>query len=217
METVFCMKFSYNYLVKQDFVLLMDRILLCLVLLGCTASANAGSGFYYAIDGLSHTLTTKTQTDITYSPPPPAASTSSGSSKNTYSDVGIRYGYKYKRRLTHSTFIVPELHLSNFKSDDLIYGTNFKFGAEISRLAVFGIVGVSRIDLLDKNVLTYGVGSEYNISDTISINLEWQHFDTMNEETTAISYFGAQTVTTDTVTTRDIDVYKIGISFYFHE
>ncbi len=187
------------------------------MLLSCTTSVSAGSGFYFALDSLSHTLTTKTKTDITYSPPPPADSSSSGSSERTYDDVGLRLGYKYKRRLTHRSFIVPELHLSNFKSDDLIYGTNLKFGAEINRLAVFGIVGVSRVDLFDNNVVNYGIGSEYNFSNNIALNIEWQRFDTMNEQTTAVSYFGAQTVTIYTDTKRDIDLLKIGISFYFHE
>ena len=129
----------------------MDRILLCIFLFVTAASAHAGSGLYYSLDAMSHTMHTETQTDITYSTSSPAPTSESGTSEKKYAHIGLDMGYKYKRRMTHHFFMTPELHVSNFDSNTLIYGTNLKLGTEYARFGVYGIVGVSHIDMLKKN------------------------------------------------------------------
>ena len=195
----------------------MDRILLCIFLFVAAASAHAGSGLYYSLDAMSHTMHTETQTDITYSTSSPAPTSESGTSEKKYAHIGLDMGYKYKRRMTHHFFMTPELHVSNFDSNTLIYGTNLKLGTEYARFGVYGIVGVSHIDMLKKNTTNYGLGTEYRITDTLSLNLEWQRYSTMKEETTSVLSLGSQTVTTATDTNRDLDAIKLGISIYFHE
>ena len=129
---------------------------------------------------------------------------------------GVRFGFKYKQRLNHKFFLSPEFFLSQLE-DDYIYGTNFKIGADINNFSVYGIGGISHIDQFDKNQFNYGLGVEYKFSRIVSINLEWQQFATINEDTLAIENFGAQTVTTSTSTQRDITAIKLGITIYLHE
>ena len=195
----------------------MERIFLSILLLACTASAHAGSGFYYGFDALSHSLDTFTETEIIFTPPPPDTSTSRGERIETFTDYGLRLGYKHKRRKTHRYFMAPEFYITSFDPGDLIYGTNLKIGYEFNRYTLFGVMGISHIDLFDKKTPNFGLGGEYNMSDTLSINLEWQRINSTEEQTTADANFGAQVITTNTDTQRDIDVIKLGISFYFHE
>jgi hypothetical protein len=84
-------------------------------------------------------------------------------------------------------------------------------------MRVFANLGVSRIDAFKQNKLQLGLGAEYAINDHQSIGVEWLRVDTIKEDTTADSVFGAQTLTTDTRTERDIEVIKISFRLYLLE
>ncbi len=181
-----------------------------------TPTTYAGSGMYFGADGVSHELSTHVEINQTFSSPPPEDINVSNSATKDFSNAGIRIGYKYKRRLNHQFFLSPEFMVTEL-DDDLIYGTNLKMGADIDNFSFYGMGGISHIDQFDKNQFNYGIGIEYKISRTIAFNLEWQKFETINENTTAIENFGAQVLTTTTETQRDITAIKLGITVYLHE
>jgi len=165
--------------------------------------AQSGSGFYYV--------------RLTFTPPPPDPSIQRDERSQTFSDIGFHIGYLFKHRRTQNYFIAPEFFVTTLDSNDTIYGTNFKFGADIGRLRVYAMLGVSRIETFGQNKLQPGLGAEYAINDYQSISLEWLRIDTIEEDTTADSVFGAQTLTTDTRTERDIEVIKLSFRIYLLE
>lgn len=176
----------------------------------------AGSGLYLGVDAISHELDTHVEVNQTFSMPPPEPNNNSNAVKKDFTDVGLRIGYKYKRRLNDNFFISPEFIFSEL-DNDYIYGTNLKIGTEIKNFSIFGVAGISRIEQFEKNQATYGIGLAYKLSSIISINLEWQKTDTIREETIDTRAFGAQILTTETDTQRDISSIKLGITIYFHE
>lgn len=186
-----------------------------LILLTAPAT-NAGSGVYFGVDSVSHELQTQVEVNQTFSSPPPEDIYASNTATTDFSDAGIRVGYKYKRRLNHQFFLSPELMVTQL-DDDLIYGSNLKMGIDIDHFSFYGTGGISHIDQFDKNQFNYGVGIEYKISQRFSFNLEWQKFETINEDTVAVENFGAQALTTTTDTQRDISVLKFGLTYYLHE
>ncbi|VAW55159.1 hypothetical protein MNBD_GAMMA06-468 [hydrothermal vent metagenome] len=179
-------------------------------------SGFSGSGLYFGVDTLSHKLRTQVAVNQTFSDPPPEPINVSTAGTEKFSDLGIRIGYKYKRRLKQRFFLSPELMVSQL-DDDFIYGSNLKIGVDIYDFSVYGTSGISHINQFDKNQFNYGLGMEYKISHRISFNLEWQQFTTITENTVAIENFGAQVLTTTTDTQRDISVIKLGITIYLHE
>jgi len=82
---------------------------------------------------------------------------------------------------------------------------------------VFANLGISRIEPFKQNKLHLGLGAEYAINDHQAIGIEWLRIDTIEENTTVDSVFGAQTLTTETHTTRDIDVIKVSFRIYLLE
>ena len=76
---------------------------------------------------------------------------------------------------------------------------------------------MSRIEPFKQNKLHLGLGAEYAIDDHQAISVEWLRIDTIEENTTADIAFGIQTLTTDTHTTRDIEVIKISLRIYLLE
>ena len=187
-----------------------------ILLVTITMPVFAGSGLYFGADAVLHTLKTQVEVNQVFSSPPPDAINVSNTASDDFSDPGIRIGYKYKRRLNHQFYLSPELIVSQL-DDDLIYGTNLKIGADVYNFSFYGTGGISHIDQFDKNQFNYGIGLEYKISRRFSFNLEWQKFETINEDTVAIENFGAQILTTTTETQRDISVIKFGLTFYLHE
>ena len=179
--------------------------------------AMAGSGFYYGFDAVFNSLDTSTEVDLTFTPPPPAPSLIRDQSSQSISDVGIHFGYLFKHRRTQGYFLMPEFYVTSFDSDDAIYGTSFKFGTDIDRWRVLANLGVSRIEPFKQNKLHLGLGAEYAINDHLAIGIEWLRIDTIEENTTADTTFVAQTLTTDTHTTRDIDVIKVSFRIYLLE
>jgi len=203
------MSSGMNVKIKSLFCFLLTNLLL--------QPAIAGSGFYYGIDAVFNSLDTSTEVSLTFTPPPPAPSLLSDQSSQSFSDVGLHVGYLFKHRRTQSYFIAPEFYLTSFDSDDAIYGTSFKFGKDIDRWRVSANLGVSRFESFKQNKLHLGLGAEYAINDHLGIGIEWLRIDTIEENTAADSAFGAQTLTTDTHTTRDIDVIKVSIRVYLLE
>ena len=179
--------------------------------------AMAGSGFYYGFDAVFNSLDTSTEVGLTFTPPPPAPSLFRDQSSQSFSDVGLHIGYLFKHRRTQSYFMAPEIYLTTLDSDDTIYGTSFKFGRDIDRLRVMANLGVSRVEPFKQNKLHLGLGAEYSINDQLAIGIEWLRIDTIEENTTADSAFGGQTLTTDTHTTRNIDVIKVSFRIYLLE
>lgn len=179
--------------------------------------ALAGSGFYYGFDALSHSLDTRTEVRLTFTPPPPAPSLQSDRRSQSFSDAGFHIGYLFKHRRTQNYFMAPEFFVATLDSNDTIYGTNFKLGTDIGRVRVFANLGVIRIQAFKQNKLQLGLGVEYAINDYRSISVEWLRVDTIKEDTTADSVFGALTLTTDTHTERDIEVIKISFRIYLLE
>jgi len=179
--------------------------------------AIAGSGFYYGFDAVSNMVDTSTEVRLTFTPPPPAPSLLRDQSSQSFSDVGLHIGYLFKHRRTQSYFMAPEFFLTTFDSDNTIYGTSFKFGTDIDNIRLLANLGVSRIEPFKQNKLHLGLGAEYAINDHLAIGIEWLRIDTIEENTTVDSAFGTQTLTTDTHTTRDIDVIKISFRIYLLE
>ncbi len=176
----------------------------------------AGSGLYFGGDVISHQLDTQVEVNQTFSSPPPEAINVSNSVAKKFTDFGARIGYKYKRRLNHHFFMTPELAFSEL-DNDFIYSTNFKIGVDVSDFSFYGIAGASHINQFDKNQFNYGLGIEYKLSRIISLNLEWQQFDTMSENTLFVENFNEQISTTTIDTQRDVTAIKLGITVYFHE
>ena len=177
----------------------------------------AGSGFYYAIDAAFHSLDTHTEVGLTYTPSPPGPSLQRGRSSQSFSDAGFHVGYLFKHRRTQNYFIAPEFYLTTLDSDDTIYGTSFKFGADIGRGRISLNLGVSHIESFKQNKLHLGLGAEYAINDHQAISIEWMLIDTIEENTTSDSIFGTQILTTDTHTERNIEVIKISLRIYLFE
>ncbi len=198
-----------NLLLKNSFYILLTSIAL--------QPAIAGSGFYYGFDAVFNSLDTSTEVRLTFTPPPPVPSLQSDRSSQSFSDVGIHFGYLFKHRRTQSYFIAPEIYLTTLDSDDTIYGTSLKFGTDFDRLRVWVNLGVSRIEPFKQNKLHLGLGAEYAIDDHQAISVEWLRIDTIEENTSADIAFGGQTLTTDTHTTRDIEVIKISLRIYLLE
>ena len=198
-----------NVIIKSLFYFLLTNMLL--------QPAIAGSGFYYGFDAVSNMVDTSTEVGLTFTPPPPFPSLQRDQSSQSSSDIGFHIGYLFKHRRTQSYFIAPEIYVTSFDLDDKIYGTNFRFGTDIERIRVMVNLGVSRIEAFKQNKLHLGLGAEYAINDHQSISIEWMVFDTIDENTTADSALGAQTLTTETHTTRDIEVIKISLRIYLLE
>ena len=203
------MSSGMNVKIKSLFYFLLANMLL--------QPAMAGSGFYYGFDAVFNSLDTSTEVGLTFTPPPPAPSLLRDQSSQSFSDVGIHIGYLFKHRRTQSYFLMPEIFVTSFDSDDTIYGTSFKFGTDIDRLRVWVNLGVSRVKPFKQNKLHLGLGAEYSINDHQAISIEWLRIDTIDENTTADSAFGGQTLTTDTHTTRDIEVIKVSLRIYLLE
>ncbi|MGB5396735.1 MAG: hypothetical protein WBN96_06265 [Gammaproteobacteria bacterium] len=185
-------------------------------MLPCSA-AQAGSGAYYGFDLVSHSLDTKVYINQTFTPTPPDPVVLSDTSSKQFTDIGLRLGYKYRRRAGHVFFISPELTLTRFDSSGLNYATTLKFGAQLGQISPYAITTLTHIDKFDKNQFSFGLGAEIDISERICINLAWQRVDTLRENTAASTAFGAQTLTTTSATGREIDIIMLGITFYSHE
>ena len=198
------MNFKTGYLSFSLFALLFQPVI-------------AGSGFYYGIAAVSHSLDTSTEVSLTYTSPSPDPSLQSDERSQSFSDAGLHIGYLFKHRRTQKYFIAPEFFATTLDSNDLIYGTNFKIGADINNLRLFAILGVNRIDAFKQNKLQLGLGAEYAINDYYSISLEWLRIDTLVEDSSADSIFGSQTLTTDTHTERDIEVIIFSLRIYLLE
>ena len=179
--------------------------------------ALAGSGLYYGFDAVAHSLDTSTEVRLTFTPPPPDPSLQRDQRSQTFSDAGFHIGYLFKHRRTQNYFLAPEFFLTTLDSDDTIYGTSFKYGTDIGSMRVFANLGVSRIEAFKQNKLHMGLGAEYAINDHQAISIEWLRIDTIDENTTADSNFGAQILTTDTHTERDIETIKISFRIYLLE
>ena len=172
-----------NVKIKSLFYFLLTNMLLQPVM--------AGSGFYYGFDAVFNSLDTSTEVGLTFTPPPPAPSLLSDQNSQSFSDVGIHIGYLFKHRRTQSYFLAPEFYVTSFDRDYAIYGTSFKFGTDIDRLRVMANLGVSRVEPFKQNKLHLGLGAEYSINDQLAIGIEWLRIDTIEENTTADSAFGA--------------------------
>lgn len=179
--------------------------------------AISGSGFYYGFDAAFHSLNTRTEVGLTFTPPPPDPSLQIDQRSQSFSDVGFHLGYLFKHRRTQNYFIAPELFVTTLDSKDSIYGTSFKFGTDIDSVRVYANLGVSRIEVFKQNKLHVGLGAEYAISDYQAISIEWLRFDAIDENTTAVSNFNSQILTTDTHTERNIDVIKVTFRIYLLE
>ena len=164
-----------------------------------------------------NSIDTSTEVRLTFTPPPPVPNLQSDQNAQSFPDVGIHFGYLFKHRRTQSYFIAPEIYLTTLDSDDTIYGTSLKFGTDFDRLRVWFNLGVSRIEPFKQNKLHLGLGAEYAIDDHQAISVEWLRIDTIEENTTADIAFSGQTLTTDTHTTRDIEVIKISLRIYLLE
>ncbi|HHJ36634.1 MAG TPA: hypothetical protein ENJ87_12800 [Gammaproteobacteria bacterium] len=189
---------------------------LCVLFPLTVTACFAGSGLYFGADTITNELHTHVAVKQTFSSPPPEDINVANSATKTFLNLGGRIGYKYKRRLDHRFFISPELMVSQL-DNDIIYGTNLKTGFDISDFSMYVTGGISHIEQFDKNPFNYGLGVAYKLSRLININLEWQTFDTLDENTLAIENFGAQILTTTTATRRDITMIKLGITIYLHE
>jgi len=179
--------------------------------------ALAGSGLYYGFDAVAHSLDTSTEVRLTFTPPPPNPSLQRDQRSQTFSDAGFHIGYLFKHRRTQKYFIAPEFFLTTLDSDNTIYGTSFKYGTDIGSMRVFANLGVSRIEAFKQNKLHMGLGAEYAINDHQAISIEWLRIGTIDENTTADSDFGAQILTTDTHTEREIETIKISFRIYLLE
>jgi hypothetical protein len=191
---------------------------LCILLAAMAIQpALAGSGLYYGFDAVAHSLDTSTEVRLTFTPPPPDPSLQSDQRSQSFSDAGFHIGYLFKHRRTQKYFIAPEFFITTLDSDNTIYGTSFKYGTDIGSMRVFANLGVSRIEAFKQNKLHIGLGAEYAINDHQAISIEWLRIDTIDENTTADSFFGAQVLTTDTHTERDIGAIKISFRIYLLE
>ena len=68
-----------------------------------------------------------------------------------------------------------------------------------------------------QNKLHLGPGAEYAINDHLAVGIEWLRIDTIDKNTTVDRAFGAQTLSIDTHTTRDIDMIKVSFRIYLLE
>lgn len=189
------------------------KFLIFLGMLYVSIPVHAGSGFYLGGDILMHELNTSTTTLITQTSPV-SSSTSFGNSNESYTDIGLRGGYKYKSRLTDRYFWAPELSFATF-NDSFLYSTNLKFGYEFAPLEFYTSVGVSRIEKFTDNRLNFTLGMEYRINNQSSINIELTTYDNIEEHTNSKSVIGLNTIMINTDTTRKINSLKIGFTYYF--
>lgn len=176
-------------------------------------SAQAGSGFYIGGDAILSDLKTSTTTLVTQTSPA-SSTTSFGNTSTHYTDLGIRTGYKYKSRLTDRYFWAPEFSLATFRNN-LLYGTNLKFGYEFAPYEFYTSIGVSRIEKFTDNRLSLTLGMEYRLNNKSSITLELTSYDNIKEHTNSVSVIGLNTITTDTNTSRKLNSLKIGYTYYF--
>lgn len=188
--------------------------LLSLAIFSCDVTA--GGGAYFGIGYATHELATRTEVAQTFSPPPPVPTSIISSASEDLDAAMISVGYRYKRRNSDRLFLSPELVLSRLK-DELYYSTDLKAGAGFEVFSVYAIAGLGHVEKFDKNQFNYGVGLEYKLTSTISLNIEWQRLDTISENTIASTNFGTQLVTTTTDTSRDLDIATVSLVFYTHE
>lgn len=171
--------------------------------------AQAGSEIYLGVDAVRHRLETTTATYSSINPP------SFGEATDTYTDWGMRLGYKHKNRLTDRYFWAPELAVASFDGNDLLYSTNLRLGYEFAPLELYATFGVSHIDKFTDNRLNYGLGLEYRLTNQASLNLEWSDFDDITETTSSTEISGPITVDVQTDTVRNIQSLKLGFTYYF--
>lgn len=170
--------------------------------------AYSGNGYYYGFDALYHVLNTDTQTIQT---PPPGIPP--GSSSDSYFDIGLHLGYKYKRHRNRQFYMAPEFYLNTQDGDDLIYSTNLKLGWEDEQISWYTSLGLSRISKYDRNEAVIGFGIEYNISHRLSVGFELLHYDPIDE----ISVVELPPLTIETRTKRSLNAVKLGVTYYLHE
>lgn len=171
--------------------------------------ATAGSGFYLGTHIARNELDTTT---VTYSSTNP---TSYGKAEDSSTDLGVRFGYKYKNRLTDRYFWAPELIVTTFDGSDYLYSTNLRFGYELPPYELYTTLGVSRVDKFTDNRLNYGLGIEYRASNNTSINFEWTAYDDITETTQSSMVIGFSRVDIQTDTVREINTFKLGFTYYF--
>ncbi|MEW5992826.1 MAG: hypothetical protein AB1744_00325 [Candidatus Zixiibacteriota bacterium] len=169
----------------------------------------AGNEFYLGIDSVHHSLDTSTTT--WYSSVNP---TSYGTAEETYHDLGLRAGYKYKSRLTDRYFWCPELSVTAL-DDEFLYGTNLRLGYEFSQVETYAVIGVSRIDKFTDNRLNYGLGLEYRVTNNTSFNIQYDVYDPIVESTESTVTIGMTTIDVRTYTERRIETLKLGFTYYF--
>ena len=189
------------------------KYLIFLGMLSTNLSVQAGSGFYLGGDAILSDLKTSTTTLVSQTSPV-SSSTSFGNTKESYTNIGFRTGYKYKSRLTDKYFWAPEFSLSTL-SDGYLYSTNLKFGYEFAPYEFYTSLGVSRIEKFTDNRLNFTLGMEYRINNQSSITLELTGYDNIKEHTNSVSVIGLNTITIGTNTTRHINSLKIGYTYYF--
>ncbi|MCW8901356.1 MAG: hypothetical protein OQK95_11845 [Gammaproteobacteria bacterium] len=177
------------------------------------STVNAGSEFYLGADVLGHNLKTSSTTVVTQTSPASSSTTFGDTTKDT-TDIGFRTGYKFKSRLTDRYFWAPEFSLATFDKK-LLYGTHLKFGYEFAPIELYTTLGVSRIETFTDNRLNIGLGMEYRLSNQSSINVEFVHYDNINEDTSSTSTIGLSTITINTDSTRKLNSIKIGYTYYF--
>jgi hypothetical protein len=172
-----------------------------------TNSAFAGSGYYVGADLVKNFvkisgITSTTATGFTESAPIQKSEKSN--------DYGLRFGYKHK--INKYNYISPEFFYNRLNGGYL-YSTTMKFGVEIKDLSLFGSLGYSENNKFNGSSENYGLGLEYKIDDNFSISSEYIKYGDVKFDETSVN--GA--ITTNIQKNQQLQTFKIGITYYFHE
>lgn len=88
-----------------------------------------------------------------------------------------------------------------------------KAGIEVDRISFFGSLGYSENNYFNGSSENYGVGLEFKINDNFSFTSEYIKYGDININQSS----SASGVTTNIRKNNQLETFKFGITYYFHE
>jgi opacity protein-like surface antigen len=173
----------------------------------CPSSAFAGSGYYLGADLTRNYAKTESQSSASIAG---ITEVKNDHKSKVSNDPALRFGYKHK--ISEHGYIAPEFFYSKINGDYL-YSTTMKAGIEVADFSFFASLGYTENNKFNGSSENYGLGLEYKIDDNFSISSEYIKYGNVKFNETSI----ADTVTTNIQKNQQLQTFKIGITYYFHE
>lgn len=180
-------------------------------------SASAGSTHYLRANLVHNQVEKSIITTLLLNPDPDGDSGAYPSStSDSFNDLEFAYGYK--KRLGSQIYYSPEFILATHDLDQLTYGVGIKLGFELEDWSLYGSTGLIRFDKYETPATNIGLGIDYQISDRISLGLQWQNYQSLKHATESRGLVeGGNDLYTKVNNDEQINSFSLGLTFYWNE